>query len=236
MSTINAYLTKDALNIKQTRVKRSWMDDTFDSHAYHCFPLSLANSIGYEISLPEDVTFIWNGNGNHMQDNVSIIGDTKYCNTGRGHGTISFNSGIILKTDQDMSIMQMPTPNMFNDNYQAFTSIISTSFYDSPIPLAIKILKPNVEITIKADEPFITLLPISLTALSNVEMNIKDFEFSQSYFDYHNERNKINQEIINKGNWTDWYRDAIDHTGQSIGSHEIKSLKLKINDNRRNDG
>jgi hypothetical protein len=149
MSTINAYLTKDALNIKQTRVKRDWMDDTFDAHAYHCFPLSLANSIGYEISLPEDITFIWNGNKDHLQENVTMLTESKYCTTGRGHGTVSFNSGIILKTDQDMSIMHMPVPNIFNENYQAFTSIISTSFYDSPIPLAIKILKPNVEITIK---------------------------------------------------------------------------------------
>jgi hypothetical protein len=236
MSTINAYLTKDALNIKQTRVKRDWMDDTFDAHAYHCFPLSLANSIGYEISLPEDITFIWNGNKNHLQENVTMLTESKYCTTGRGHGTVSFNSGIILKTDQDMSIMHMPVPNIFNENYQAFTSIISTSFYDSPIPLAIKILKPNVEITIKADEPFITLLPISLTSLSKVDMNIEDFEFPKSYYEYHNERNKINKEIVDSGNWTDWYRDATDHTENSIGSHEVKSLKLKINDNRRTNG
>ena len=72
MSVINAYLTKDALSIKQTRVKRNWMDNTYDAHAYHCFPISLANSIGYELSAPEDITFIWDGIDDSSADHVKI--------------------------------------------------------------------------------------------------------------------------------------------------------------------
>ena len=214
MTLVNAYLTKDALNVRQTRVKRNWMDETYDAHAYHCFPLSLANSIGYELSVPEDITFIWNGIDDSNKDNVQILNGDKWCYTGRANASISFNTGIIFKTDQNISMLHMPVPNYFNDSYQAFTSIISTSFYDSFFPVALKILKPNVEITIKAGEPIVTLVPISLTD--------------------HNERNKINEEIIKSGKWTNWYRDAVDHKGNSVGSHEIKSLKLKITDRRNN--
>lgn len=236
MSTINAYLTKDALNIKQTRVKRDWMDKTYDAHAYHCFPLSLANSIGYEISCPEDIKFIWNGIDNSSQDNVTILEGNKWCYTGRANATISFNSGIIFKTDNDLSMLHMPVPNMFNDSYQAFTSIISTSFYDSFFPIALKILKADTEITIKAGDPIVTLIPISLGKMSNIELTLNEFEFEDEYYRYHNERNKINKEIVESGKWTDWYRDAVDYKGNIIGSHEVKSLKLKIKDNRGNNG
>ena len=44
MPSITAFLNKNSVNIKQTRVKREWMDKTFSGHAYRCFPLSLANS------------------------------------------------------------------------------------------------------------------------------------------------------------------------------------------------
>jgi len=236
MSVINAYLTKDALSIKQTRVKRNWMDNTYDAHAYHCFPISLANSIGYELSAPEDITFIWDGVDNSSADHVKILNGNKWCYTERANASLSFNSGIIFKTENNISMLHMPVPNYFNNSYQAFTSIISTSFYDSFFPVAIKITKANEEITIKAGDPIVTLLPISLTDMSNVELELNNYELPQSYFDYHNKRNEVSAEIIKGGNWTDWYRDAIDYDGKSIGNHEVKSLKLKIKDNRNIDG
>jgi len=35
------------------------------------------------------------------------------------------------------------------------------------------------------------------------------------------------QVLSTKGEWTDWYRDAVDQDGNKIGEHEAKSLKLK---------
>ena len=236
MSVINAYLTKDALSIKQTRVKRNWMDNTYDAHAYHCFPISLANSIGYELSAPEDITFIWDGVDDSSADHVKILNGDKWCYAGRANASLSFNSGIIFKTENNISMLHMPVPNYFNNSYQTFTSIISTSFYDSFFPVAIKITKANEEITIKAGDPIVTLLPISLTDMSNIELELNNYKLPQSYFDYHNKRNEVSAEIIKSGKWTDWYRDAIDYDGKSIGNHEVKSLKLKIKDNRNSNG
>lgn len=236
MSLISAYLTKDALSIKQTRVKRNWMDNTYDAHAYHCFPMSLANSIGYEISVPEDIVFIWDGIDDSSQEHIKIIKGHKWCYTGRANATLSFNSGIVFKTENNISMLHMPVPNYFNDSYQAFTTIMSTSFYDSFFPIAIKIIKPHTEITIKAGEPIVTLVPISLTNMSNIKLELNDFELSKSYYEYHNERNKVSDKIIKSGTWTDWYRDAVDYQGNSIGFHEVKSLKLKIIDKRNING
>ena len=47
--------------IEQTKVKRDWMDDTLDAHAYKCFPVSMANTIGWSISFLDDIEFIWDG-------------------------------------------------------------------------------------------------------------------------------------------------------------------------------
>jgi hypothetical protein len=45
---------------------------------------------------------------------------------------------------------------------------------------------------------------------------------------YGYEAQKINQ----SGGWTDWYRNAVNEKGDSLGNHEVKSLKLKVIDNR----
>ena len=35
-------------NISPLSIKRQWMEDTFDKHAYHCFPVSLSNGLGWD--------------------------------------------------------------------------------------------------------------------------------------------------------------------------------------------
>ena len=39
---------------------------------------------------------------------------------------------------------------------------------------------------------------------------------------------KIN-EITQSGSWTNFYRDAVDACGNSLGEHEVKSIRLKVN-------
>ena len=90
----------------------------------------------------------------------------------------------------------------------------------------------NVEITIKAGTPIASLLPISLSGLNNSEVNLKSmFDLEPGFFpgeDY----GKIVHDINSSGRWTNFYRDAVDHKGKKIGDHEVKSLRLKVNDGK----
>ena len=43
------------------------------------------------------------------------------------------------------------------------------------------------------------------------------------------------QVINSSGKWTDWYRDAVNEKGESLGSHEVKALKLSVKDNMNGD-
>ena len=231
MSKIEVYKVEHgSANIKQTSVKREWMDQTGGAHAYHCFPVSLANSLGYEISFPEEISFIWDGISGSEDGHVKVLSGHQYVSTGRANATISFNTGLIFKTDEDITMMHMPVPNLFVDGAQAFTTLISTSFYRNPMPVAWKITKANEVITIPANQPVVTLLPIPLKTIAGLELDMYTADLDHSYNDYNKAYGDASQVHNQKGEWTDWYRNAIDHTGKSIGSHELKSIKLKIND------
>ena len=41
------------------------------------------------------------------------------------------------------------------------------------------------------------------------------------------------QVINSSGQWTDWYRDAVNEKQESLGSHEVKTLKLCVADCRK---
>jgi hypothetical protein len=229
MYEIQAYkISLNSANIFQLPVKRDWMDETFDAHAYKCFPITLTNSLGWGLSFPEDISFIWDGISDSSPNHVKILSGEKYCYTERGNATISFRTGLILKTNEDVTLLQMPAPNMFIEGIQSFTALISTSFFNSEFPCALRITKPNSIITIKADQPIISIIPLNLKSINNSEIKFKNISKMPKQKFNNNEYSKSVQEITSSGAWTNFYRNATDHKGNKIGEHELKSLKLRV--------
>jgi len=221
------------VTITPMSIKRDWMDVTPEKHAYRCFPVTQANMIGWYLSCDEDIVFAWNGITDTSSETVKILKGEDFSYTGRGQATISINTGLIFKTEQDLSIFTINPVNYFNDDFETMSSLVSTSFYPNPLPLAIKARAANKEVTIKAGTPIATIIPISLTALDNTSIDII------KYSDPGREREKANiaygeaAQVINQtGKWTDWYREAINEKGESIGQHETKTLRLSVNDKR----
>jgi hypothetical protein len=232
MYKIKAYKNINSADIKQINIKRDWMDNTVDGHAYRCFPVTLANGLGWGLSFPKDISFIWDGISDTSGNHVKILEGEEYCYTERANATISFKTGIIFETDKDVSLLQMPVPNMFIDGAQAFTTIMSTSFFKGEFPCALRITKPFTKITIKANQPFISIVPISLTNLQNSIIEIDDPKNMKNNISLdEKEHLDVVKEKTKNGIWTNFYRDAVNYKGQKIGEHEVKAIRLYVNNN-----
>lgn len=221
------------ININPMSIKRDWMDVTPDKHAYRCFPVTQANMVGWNLSCEEDIVFTWNGITDTSSETVKIIKGDHFSYTGRGQATISINTGLIFKTEKDVSMLTISPVNYFNEDFETMSSLISTSFYSNPLPLAIKAKSANKEVTIKAGTPLATIIPISLTALDNTEIVIVDYEDPDRKKEMANRAYGDAAQVVNSsGQWTDWYREAINEKGESIGQHETKTLRLYVKDKR----
>lgn len=231
MLNITAEKTGGCLfNLEPMSIKRDWMDVTSEKHAYRCFPVTQANVVGWSLSCKEDIVFTWDGINDQTDQHVKI-NNPERAYSGRGQSSISLDTGLIFKTDQDISILTINPVNYFNDDFETMSNLISTSFFGNPLPLALKAKKANVKTVIKAGTPVATIIPISLTSLNNTVIDIIEYK------DPGNIRQKANQQygeaaqkINSKGEWTDWYRNAVNEKGESLGSHETKTLKLGVND------
>jgi len=225
---IKVYRTRPGFaNVSPLTAKRTWMDDTYKAHAYKCFPVSLTNQLGWGISFPEDISFIWDGVSDSTSSHVKILSGDKYVYSERGNATISFNTGLMFITEPNQTLLSMPVPNQFIDGATPFTTLLSTSFFRGDLPVAWRITKPNIEITIKANTPIISIIPIDLQDLQNSEMTEHQIsEVPRSEFltnDYAEAVAKTNA----AGEWTNFYREATDQDGKKLGEHQVKAIRLK---------
>lgn len=230
IKVLKANTGRPGADIRQLPVSRDWMENTVDRHAYHCFPMSLTNRMGWGISFPEDITFIWDGISDSTNEHVKILSGEQYCSTNRGNATISFNTNLHFRTDEETTTLVMPVPNQFIDGAQCFTALISTSFLNSALPVAWRITKPNVEITIPANTPVASVMPVSLKTLETYEMMVEDAEFTQEDWAEMGAYGQAVHEHNLRGEWSNFYKNAVDHTQQKIGSHEVRNINLKTTD------
>lgn len=218
-------------NIEPMSIKRDWMDLTSENHAYRCFPVTQSNVIGWYLSCSEDIIFTWDGINDQTDKHVKIVSPSGSY-SGRGQSSISLNTSLVFRTDPDVSIWTIHPVNYFNDDFETMSSVISTSFYDNPLPLALKAKKANVETIIKAGTPIATIIPISLTNLNNTTIEIVEYkDEDRSRTNANIAYGEAAQVLNSSGNWTDWYRNAVNENGESVGSHEVKTLKLYVKDN-----
>lgn len=218
----------DAATIEPLAATREWMDETAEKHAYMCFPLSISNRLGWGISFPEDISFIWDGITDTTSDHIKILKGEKYASTGRGNATVSFRTGLIFQTDELTTTLAMPVPNLFVRGGQCYTTLISTSFYMPELPIAWRVTEPNIEIIIPAGQPVAAVLPISLTNLQeNYTLEMLDGYPASGYWEEIRRYGDAAQAKNGNADWSKMYRDAVDYNGEKVGSHEVKSLKLK---------
>lgn len=220
--------------IEQTPIHRDWMDDTFDRHAYHCFPVSLANRLGWSISFSEEISFIKRESEENKNNYVDILSGGDFVSNRRANNTVSLDTGITFYADNNVSLLTLPPPNIFIDGVQCISTIISTSALIGQFPVALMVKKSEEIISIPAGTPIATIIPISLKDINSMELiiknNLPEYMTSDSWEHSMKERARVSEDLNSRGEWTHFYRDAVDHNGDKFGEHEVKKIIMRVTD------
>lgn len=207
--------------------KRQWATDLPYPHVYKCFPVTLANQMGWGISFPDDIIFEWDGNKNVLPSSIKVTSGHRWVYLDRGWGTVSFKTGLVFKTKEDVSMLSYPVPNQFTDGFQIFTTLISTSFFESPWQVAGQVTRSNYKIVIPANTPVSAVMPISLSHLNDSVATRKPFDQLEYQKNTGTEYHKYNTMMQKLGKTTGNYRDGVNHKGEVYGKHEVKSIRLR---------
>mgnify|MGYP003338324301 FL=1 len=213
---------KKYAKIRPLTIKRDWMDE----ETYNCYPITSANPIGYALYFDEDISFIWEGDlkkgafPTRGEDNIWV---------GRPRGTVSFDTNLIFKSNENTSLLIMPVPNHFIQDANVVSATISTSFFTGALPVVWKLNVPNKEYFISAGSPIACLLPVSLAQFKNTNLNImnKTLEEYRLHNDpeYVDEIHRIERE---EKIHPRFYFKGVNHYGEKVGNHEVVKLNMKV--------
>jgi hypothetical protein len=192
----------------------------------------MANRLGYGIAFDVDISLIWDGTDSSEDKHVRVLRGGDFVSSRRANGTVSFDTGIYFSPYKNISLLTMPPPNIFSDGYQCMSTIVSSTALVGSLPIALMINKPNEEILIKAGTIVASVMPVFLNKINDMTLTVKnglpDFMRDEEWNNLIRERGDVSQQLNSKGEWTHFYRNAIDHRGDKYGEHEVKKIVMKV--------
>jgi hypothetical protein len=163
---IICYLLDDhPVEIRAARHIRKWMNQTPNSYAYRCLPLSIANAHGWEVGCPVTFEAEWNGGSN--RDDIQIIfeeGEGGFFKTlvesHFGSGILTFKGRVIIRTCPGYDLWVTGPVNEFKDGIQALSAVIESYWMPYSFTMNWKFTRPNLKVRFEKGEPFCSFFPI----------------------------------------------------------------------------
>ena len=210
------------------------MDETRHRHAYRCLPLTIANSMGWEILLPAAVTAEWNG-GSGL-DAISVESNDPEWTTKQlalshfGHGVLTFPVSYLFRTEPGIALWARGSPNRPKDGIAPLDGIIETDWLDFTFTMNWQFTRPG-RVVFEKDEPFCFITPIAYRSLDHVVPEIVPIsqapEVEEQYKTYSEARQSFNTRLHDndpaaaKEGWQKWYM-----RGEKPGGGESNPLHI----------
>jgi len=224
----------NSVQIKQSRLKRDWMDKTHNKHAYQCTPVTTANVSGWEMILPEELVVIWDGGPSPARIISGGVHNDFHFAHSNIHGMISFYTGWAINTEEGYSLWTTGSPNYYVDGASSMTATIPSSWWPDEVQTNWVIHKVNEPVVFPKGSPFLffTIYPTDL--LPSVEFEVvnrwDNKELEESRIKYYDLKTQTSKD--KPWTWIKGIKTGLDADGNRIGPGVKGMLKLAELDNK----
>ena len=218
------------------RAERDWMDATNHRFAYRCLPLSIANSMGWELLCP--ITFEAEWNGEAGLDSIAIHADslkiTDYAASHFGHGVLTFMTHHLFRTQPGIGMSVRGSPNQPKDGIHPLEGFVETDWLDFPFTMNWKFTRPG---TVRFEEGesfcFITPIPyrefdavrpeiIPIAAAPELEAAMQ--RYSKLRYEFNDLLQAGDPEAMRQG-WQKWYFRGTHPDGRTGPDFHMSKLR-----------
>jgi hypothetical protein len=157
--------------IRPGGARRDWMDESPESFAYRCLPLSIANSHGWEILNPCACEVVWNGGP--LAEDVVVTPDPGPKPHALpvalfGLGTVTFHVEGIFRTPPGWNLWAGGPPNVAKDGAGPLSGVIETDWSPFTFTMNWKLTRPHHPVRFELDEPICFVFPVERKTLESV--------------------------------------------------------------------
>ncbi len=213
------YAFRQDVQLKSASHKRQWMDATPHHFAYRCLPLVIANSHGWEILCPCNVTARWIGGA--ALDKLTVMTETQLVSSHFGSGILTFMVPYLFRTDPGINLMVQGPMNRPKDGIQALSAVVETDWAIAPFTMNWKFTR-SCEVKFEKDEPYCHIFPIARTLQTvdpclarlpdEPELCSKFIAWGESRGEY----GKVQTEDTTRWHWQKHYHLGQDASGEPI--------------------
>ncbi len=227
------------------RPERDWMDNFAQRHPYRCLPLSMANTTGWEILCPMDITAEWNGG--KQQSDIIVRPDRPHPDFERfvtshfSSGVLTFHTGYLFRTSPGWAVWAMGAPNHIKDGIQPLSGLVETDWLPFPFTMNWIFTRPG-RVRFKKGEPFCFITLTEHKRMEQVQPLMRNLEsdltLKGQYEAWSQQRDTFSKRLsagdpeAAKQAWQRYYfkGELPDETGPTPEGHvnkrRLKSVKL----------
>ena len=145
-------LTDHAQPLVPAPPHRDWMDEGTARHAYRCLPLAIANTYGWQLLLPVDVTAEWTG-GLDISDVIVTCAHPHQAVSNFANGILTFDVSYIFRTPLDFHLLVTGPSNAFKDGVAPMTAVVESDWVPYTFTMNYRFTRPG-RVHWRAGEPY----------------------------------------------------------------------------------
>lgn len=214
--------------IKQSRIKRDWMDNTYNKHAYQCLPMTVANVSGWELILQQDVVVQWDGTNNPPKVLEGEFLNSRALVIPSIIGIMSFATGWAFGTEEGYSTFISGSPNYFVDGAVPLSATIPSFWWPDEFNMNWKITKINEPVVFEKGMPFMYFTIVQNNLLESVKFKVENLwdkpDLMDKRMSYGEAKMKKNQE--EPWTWMKGIKTGLNEKGERIGPSSSGFFKL----------
>jgi hypothetical protein len=228
------------LRVVPGRTDRSWMDQTNERFAYRCLPLTIANATGWEILSPCSFEAIWDGGDDKSAIKLNKLDAyphlERHVTSHFGHGTLTFHTGYLFRTDPGWGTLVRGAPNFATDGILALEGLVETDWLPFSFTMNWLFTRPG-KVVFNEGDPIAFVTPVPHLMIDPIEPEIIDIQDDPALFAEYSEwahrRNAFNAglekrdpETLKQG-WQRYYTQGKTTDGTKVTETHLSKRKLK---------
>lgn len=222
--------------IRPASSRRDWMDQTPESYAYRCLPLSIANTHGWEVLSPCGFSAEWNGGPAPEDVRITVDPGTRkadYPEALFGSGTLTFHIAGILRTPPGWNLWVGGSPNAMKDGVAPLSGVIETDWSPFTFTMNWRFTRPAHEIRFEENEPFAFFFPVQRGVIEHFEPRMVPMseapQLKQQFEEWSKSRDAFQKRMASdppaapSEKWQKFYYRGLDASGcPHVADHQSK--------------